>query len=506
MTMPLDAGQRLAPQGLATSKTGALLPWLAMIALFVVAVFLRHVLAANTDVSWLLTVGERVLDGQRLYVDVIETNPPMAALVYIPGIVLARALGLPAEIVTDGLVFAAIFASLAIVSRILKNSAVLNGVQGWPLMLLAFAILAILPTQAFGQREHIALIALLPMLAVMAVRINRETPPLWAVVLAGIGAGVALSFKPHFAIGLLCGAAALAIYARSWRGLFTPENVIVAAVVGLYLAGVIVFFPEFFTVIGPLVRDVYIPVGISFSALLEKPAVPLWLIAMLAAYLLKRRSGIDATLVLLLATSSGFAVAFFLQRKGWPYHSLPMLVLALLGLGYVLTSHAPRNRTDRSFGIGALALLVALFARSMLWFDVAFDARPLQDSVARLGSHPVILAVTGEPGLGHPLVRALGGTWVSRQQGLWVAAYLEYMRRNGTLGSKRDVALDAYADRERAMLVADIRKNPPTVVLVDDLTGTWSNWLALHSDVADQLKDFRPVETINNVAILTRRN
>ncbi|MDB5567654.1 MAG: hypothetical protein JWP84_4220 [Tardiphaga sp.] len=506
MTIPLDAGPRLAPQSLATSKTSALLPWLAMVALFVVAILLRHVLAANTDVSWLLTVGERVLDGQRLYVDVIETNPPMAALVYIPGIVVARALGLPAEIVTDGLVFAAIFVSLAIVSRILRNSAVLNGVQGWPLMLLAFAILAILPTQAFGQREHIALIALLPMLAVMAVRINRGVPPLWAVVVAGIGAGVALSFKPHFAIGLLCGVAALAIYTRSWRVLFKPENVIAAAAVGLYLAGVIVLFPEFFTVIGPLVRDVYIPVGISPLALLEKPAVSLWLIAMLAAYLLKRRSGIDATLVLLLATSSGFAVVFFLQRKGWPYHSLPMIALALFGLGYVLTSHAPRARTDRMLGTGAIVLLVTLVARSMLWFDIAFDARPLQDSVARLGPHPVILAITGEPGLGHPLVRAVGGTWVSRQQGLWVAAYLEYMRRNGTLGSKRDAVLDAHADRERAMLAADIRKNPPTVVLVDDLTGTWSGWLAAHPDVADQLKDFRPVETINNVAILARRN
>lgn len=37
---------------------------------------------ANTDVSWLLTVAERVLDGQRPYVEIIETNPPIAPLTY----------------------------------------------------------------------------------------------------------------------------------------------------------------------------------------------------------------------------------------------------------------------------------------------------------------------------------------------------------------------------------------------------------------------------------------
>lgn len=79
-----------------------LAPWLAVAALFVVAIVLRHVLPANTDVTWRLTVAERVIDGQRLYADVIETNPPVAVLTWIPAIAVARALGLVAEMVTDG--------------------------------------------------------------------------------------------------------------------------------------------------------------------------------------------------------------------------------------------------------------------------------------------------------------------------------------------------------------------------------------------------------------------
>src|ERR1700686_638899 len=185
-------------------------PWLALAALFVAAVTMRHVLPANPDVSWLLTVAERIWDGQRLYVEIWQTNPPIAPLTYLPAVVMARELGLPAEIVTDGLVFAAAFASLAIVARLLKNSPVLDGVAGWPLALLGLAVLTILPAKTFGQREHIAVIALLPALAVVAIRMKHQAPPLWGILAAGVGAGLTLSFKPHFVIGILCALAALA--------------------------------------------------------------------------------------------------------------------------------------------------------------------------------------------------------------------------------------------------------------------------------------------------------
>ena len=58
--------------------------------------------------------------------------------------------------------------------------------------------------------------------------------------------------------------------------------------------------------------------------------------------------------------------------------------------------------------------------------------------------------------------------------------------------------------RERAMLIADIRKRPPTLLLVDDLTGDGTAWLQANPDVAGLLKDFREVETINRVKILKR--
>ena len=504
MTMNIEAGPGLRHRRGYPVGAPALLPWLSIVSLLVAAIVLRHFLAANTDVSWLLTVGERVLDGRRLYVDVVETNPPMAVLVYIPGIAIARLLGLPAEVVTDSLMFAAIFVSLAIVARILSKSSVLNGAQGRLLAPLAFAVLAILPMQAFGQREHIAIVELLPLLAVFVVRMNGEAPRTTMAVVAGCGAGLALSFKPHFAIGMLCAVGWLAVYSRSWKVAFTPENLIAAAIALLYAASVIAFFPEFFTTIGPLVRDIYIPVGLSFQALLEKPALPIWGVAVLAIIALKRRDRVDAACLLLLTTSLGFAAIFVLQRKGWPYHSYPMIALVMLALGYALASNTPRTALDRTCRAAAIALFAILFARSMLWFDVAFDARPLQAAVARLGPNPKILAITAEPGLGHPLVRALNGTWVSRQWGLWVQAYLDYMRQHDMIGPQANPELEIYAARERAMLIEDINRVRPSVILVDNLTGEGSAWLQSHPDVSGLLRDYRLVETINRVDILDR--
>ncbi|MFH1341596.1 MAG: hypothetical protein ABIL01_10380 [Pseudomonadota bacterium] len=143
------------------------LPWVLIAILFVAAIALRQVLAANTDVSRLLTVGERVLGGQRLYVDVFETNPPMAVLVYLPTIVIARARvaggsrGRRPDVCRDICIAC---------DRGAYPEELIGSCRRKRLDTGAACIcrIAILPMQAFGQREQIAIVELLPLLAVLA--------------------------------------------------------------------------------------------------------------------------------------------------------------------------------------------------------------------------------------------------------------------------------------------------------------------------------------------------
>src|ERR1700716_2170168 len=119
MTSNIDAvsGTPICDQ--ADRQKLSILPWILIALVFVVAILLRQVVPLNTDVSWLLVIGERVLDGQRLYVDIVEINPPMAVMAYLPGIALARALGLDPKIVIDGQMLLLAAASLLAAWRIL---------------------------------------------------------------------------------------------------------------------------------------------------------------------------------------------------------------------------------------------------------------------------------------------------------------------------------------------------------------------------------------------------
>ena len=112
--MTIDVGFGFASNEAAYQKARTTAPWLAVAAVFVAAVLLRQVVPVNVDVSWYLIVSERMLDGQRLYVDILETNPPMAVSVYWLGVALARAIDVRPEVATDGLIFLLIAASLAL--------------------------------------------------------------------------------------------------------------------------------------------------------------------------------------------------------------------------------------------------------------------------------------------------------------------------------------------------------------------------------------------------------
>ena len=200
----------------------------------------------------------------------------------------------------------------------------------------------------------------------------------------------------------------------------------------------------------------------------------------------------------------GFGAVFFLQRKGWPYHSYPMAVFALLALGSAIRTGPHLGSHGRHILRCAAVVLVALFISSAVWFDRAFDARPLQAAVARLGPHPTILAISAQAGIGHPLTRAVGGVWASRQQGLLVAGYYRFLQQAGSPDQQTLARLDGYAAREREWLIADFRSYRPTVVLVDHLSDDWGGWLSASLDLVALMRSYRRVETRMDIDIYRR--
>ena len=128
---PLAAA--LAPEGTraraavaAAARARPAAPWAWALAALAVAVVAQARFGAIADVSWMITISEKWLDGATPYVDFIETNPPAAILLYLPPVALARALGAHAEFMVAAWGFAVCGASAAAAAAVLRRAGLLT--------------------------------------------------------------------------------------------------------------------------------------------------------------------------------------------------------------------------------------------------------------------------------------------------------------------------------------------------------------------------------------------
>ncbi|WP_065753921.1 hypothetical protein [Bradyrhizobium paxllaeri] len=502
--MSLDVGLSLAGGRAARQGSWTVTPLHAVVAVFLMAIMLRGVLPFNVDVSWWLIVCERMLDGQRLYVDILETNPPMAGSVYMLGVVLARAIHMRPEVVTNGLIFLLIAASLALTWRALRFSS-LRERAGGAAAVWAAALLTILPMYDFGQREHLALVVMLPALAVYILRANREPVAPSAILIAGLCAATTMNFKPYFVFGVGFCILTAAAQARDWRVLFAPENWIAAALVVIHALCIVAFYPEYFTLIYPLVRDVYLLLKAPLLAILLTSATVLWLVAIMVVLAMQsRRRKVDAAALVVMAGSLGFAVSFFVQGKGWGYHAYPMVALGLLAAGWAVAAGGDEQAGLRRLRAGAILIVALSFANACLWFNASVDMRRVQEEVRLIGPRPKILMLSAAAVIGHPMVRELQGTWVSRQEALWTREIVRRALKDGSIDQATADRLAPYVARERAGLIEDFRKQPPDVVVIDNQDSDWGNWAAADPELSALLKAYVSVKNINGIEILRR--
>jgi hypothetical protein len=192
------------------------------------------------------------------------------------------------------------------------------------------------------------------------------------------------------------------------------------------------------------------------------------------------------------------------QQKGWGYHAYPMVALALLAAG-LAASAIDTSRDTRRWPRVATALAAAvLFVQSCFWFNGSVDVRQIEAQVARLGPRPSMLVLSAAAVIGHPMVRTLQGTWISRQEAFWVREIVRRSQRDGTIDSQTARRLESYVERERAGIIADFRKQPPDVVLIDNQNSNWGEWVRSDPELKALLEPYVLVQTVDGVEILKR--
>jgi hypothetical protein len=457
------------------------------------AIVQSFLIPVDCDVSWLITVNEKMLAGQRLYVDVIEVNPPASVWLYTPAVWIAQLLRLRPEAVIVATFISAALASCALALRV---SAHLRHPPN-PLILVALLsfVTLVLPLGTFAQREHAALLLALPPLTVLAVLAERGTLSLACRVAAGVAAGIVIAIKPHFALAIVAAFAFASWQARALRPL-VPTAAAAAALIASYALAVMLFTPEYLRLV-PMLSMVYVALGEHWSTLLRGPvvAVPVTIYAL--AFVLRPRRIAPLPAIFLIA-SAGFAAAALIQARGYLNHALPGMALGFVGLA-LLATEAGTERKRRAFVLAAAAALAGLQLYAMA------SIRPiagLAEAVARVAPpSPSVITLGPELQTGHPLVRNVAGRWAGSRAALFIAAgahrqlFGESGQTNARLLRWYRADLDAFAD--------DVQRERPDVMLVD--ARPQLAWLREQDQVQRAMMSYRPAARAGDVEIWVRR-
>lgn len=458
--------------------------WIAVagsVAFAVLAVVAELRRPLNPDAAWLLYCADSVLRGDRLYVDLLEINPPLIVWLNLPVAALAQATGLSGAAVFRAAVLLAVAASCAVCGALAARFPGEGWAERrWSVMAAVGFTLLPLVGGSFGQREHIALALLLPVIGLTALRVAGGTIPTAGAVVIGAAGALGMALKPHYAAVWLLLLTFRWLATRDRGRRWHPEDPTVVAAGVFYVLLVLLVTPAYLPLVAGVARD-YLGYGarpLAYVLVNDSPAI--WFYVALAGWLLLggRRSERPLSGALAVA-GCGFLLAIAAQHKGWSYHYVPLTGCAFL-LGVATLWPVPREEPQpRGVGWGLYAVLVLAFAGGWGWAALDRATGPLtprevrqlavRAAVRQQSGARTVLVLSSQLRDAFPLVNDTGLRWSGGYPNMWLSlVYYPVVPGDGK--SPVPHAPEAMSAGEHAAFertVRDLATGRPDLLLVE---------------------------------------
>lgn len=467
----------------------------AIAAVFAVSLLLRRN-GLTPDVAWLTDMCLRMLDGERGWVDIFETTPPVPTLLYMPGAWLTHAFGIDPQFAQFALAYLVAALVVFFAREILAPSGARRAVD-FSFTLPASAALLIFSNDAFAQREWYAALFTLPIAGVFVVQAERGAWPIMgARAVAALLAGLSFAIKPPlFALPFIVLAGVELARTRRLDFLF-PSMLPVAALFGVFLTALTLAAFPYLEQLGPLMRDVYVPSRLPLADALADVFIAVAPMTIIAAFASKASRAPAAAIYAALAAAH---VALYLaQGKFFAYHIQPAMVFALLSLCASISALGGPARAH-----ALVAALILASGGAAIGLDDGRAPRARHEWAAGL-THPTMMAISPYISTGFPLVLDVGGRWIDRIHGQWVVNYTKYETENLRLSPERLIEVKKWRESEVARTIRLVKEKKPDFVL--QFGG--SSWLTDEFLKADPtlLNDYERVAIEGPTIILRRRD
>lgn len=462
--------------------------WPGLVVFLIVGFLLQCQLIFNLDVSWLMHAGERMLRGGSYAQDFFEVNPPMAIYIYLPAVLLAKKIHV--NFISAALIYVYCIAllSLALCYYLLRKVQNFSATQCHVLILLLVFAFIFLPGSQFGEREHLAVMMILPYLF-----INLSSTRFFNAMAIPIGvlAGIGFNIKPYFLLPFFL----LECYRIfSQKKLFAwvrLETVLVISIALIYGLSIFLFSQDYLTKVLPIIWNFYYLVftdpdgGIFF---------PLFFYV-LGIYLIygMTRSVIPNKLIAdsLCITSFGFVVLYLVQKTGWYYHLFPALILALVLLALISFEFLKfdKLRLIHKIDFSTFARVLFIFCLAIFWIvpvslaniviSSAYAAknslmsRVWIQTVKNLAHDSPIYTISDLMTPTYPLVDYAQVTSASRFPCLWMPLAMELAQKKFPQQIEKIQYIQNVQQIVRTAVCEDLTKYQPNLILLQIKSPNW---------------------------------